>query len=91
MGTPTKRELMKLNPNMKTPNFPVIKCHVIEDMLAEREHEYLVDMLRKIFRYDYEERIIPYQAMTHKYFESLRVNYVDYCVLCFITQDLFDY
>jgi len=33
MGTPSKAELAKLNPNLNKPNFPIVKCYVIEEIL----------------------------------------------------------
>lgn len=60
MGTPSQSQLECINPKVERLSFPVIKCHLMEDLFKEYRNNRLVELLRGVFKYDKKERLSPY-------------------------------
>ncbi|KAI6235669.1 Protein kinase domain-containing protein [Aphelenchoides besseyi] len=72
LGTPTREEINKMNPNYTTFRFPLIRPHPWSKIFRPRTPNEATDLVSKILRYTPSERLTPLQACAHNFFDELR-------------------
>ena len=74
LGTPSKKDIYGMNPNYKEYKFPLIKCFTWKKIFSSYNNvdENYIDLLNKLFVYNPNERLNPFEALNHPYFDSLR-------------------
>ncbi|EGR31038.1 protein kinase domain protein [Ichthyophthirius multifiliis] len=73
IGSPTKEQVLKMNPNHNQYNFPQIKpCSWPKFFSKQKPDPLLVDLISKILIYVPSERPTPLEALLHPYFNDLR-------------------
>merc|ERR1712066_383439 len=72
LGTPTREELMSMNPNYTEFKFPQIKPHPWHKVFRQRTSPEGVDFVSKLLVYDPKIRPSGLQAILHQFFEDLR-------------------
>merc|ERR1711862_881191 len=72
LGTPTKEELMAMNPNYTEFKFPQIKPHPWHKVFRSRTSAEAVDFVSKLLRYDPKLRPTGLVACMHQFFDELR-------------------
>lgn len=74
LGTPTKGEIMAMNPNYTEFKFPPIKCMSWNRVFRQRTTNDAVDLVSKMLQYSPTTRISPMQGLAHPYFDELRAS-----------------
>lgn len=74
LGTPTKGEIMAMNPNYTEFKFPPIKCMSWNKVFRQRTTNDAVDLVSKMLQYSPTTRISPMQGLAHPYFDELRAS-----------------
>lgn len=72
LGTPTREELMAMNPNYTEFKFPQIKPHPWHKVFRSRTSPEAVDYISKLLVYDPKIRPSGLQCCTHPLFDELR-------------------
>jgi len=78
LGTPTRREIMAMNPNYTYTHFPAVKALpwkiVFGNVTYENQHvpDDAIDILSKFLVYPPAERLDGFNALAHPYFDELR-------------------
>lgn len=72
LGTPTKEQIMAMNPNYTEFKFPQIKAHPWKKVFRSRTPADAIDFISKILVYDPSERLKPMECLLHPFFEELR-------------------
>merc|ERR1719392_408835 len=72
LGTPTREELMAMNPNYTEFKFPQIKPHPWHKVFRSRTSPDAIDYVSKLLVYDPKIRPSGLQCCTHNLFEELR-------------------
>jgi len=72
LGTPTREELMAMNPNYTEFKFPQIKPHPWHKVFRSRTSPEAVDFVSKLLQYDPKLRPSGLQATLHEFFNELR-------------------
>ena len=73
LGTPTKEEIYKMNPECKDKVFPVIQSFPWEKVFKRRKvTESYLDLISKLLIYDPDKRLTPLQAICHPFFDELK-------------------
>jgi serine/threonine protein kinase len=72
LGTPTREELMAMNPNYTEFKFPQIKPHPWHKVFRSRSSPEAIDFVSKLLRYDPKLRPTGLQACMHQFFDELR-------------------
>jgi serine/threonine protein kinase len=73
IGTPSKTDIKKMNPNYILYKFPIIRSFTLSEIFKEYNmEENFLDLLRKILVYDPLERIKPLNALCHPFFDDLK-------------------
>jgi len=72
LGTPTREELMAMNPNYTEFKFPQIKPHPWNKVFRSRTSPEAVDYLSKLLVYDPKLRPTGLQCCMHAFFDDLR-------------------
>eukprot|EP00927_Polykrikos_kofoidii_P061566 TRINITY_DN5639_c0_g1_i6.p1 TRINITY_DN5639_c0_g1~~TRINITY_DN5639_c0_g1_i6.p1 ORF type:complete len:382 (+),score=48.77 TRINITY_DN5639_c0_g1_i6:96-1241(+) len=72
LGTPTREELMAMNPNYTEFKFPQIKPHPWHKVFRSRTSHEAVDFTSKLLRYDPRLRPSGLEACMHSFFDELR-------------------
>jgi serine/threonine protein kinase len=72
LGTPSKQEIQKLNPNHTTFKFPQIKPHPWAKVFRNKAPPDAVDLVSKFLRYEPQTRLLPFNALCHPFFDELR-------------------
>ncbi|CUV05403.1 hypothetical protein [Cryptosporidium parvum Iowa II] len=75
MGTPTKEQMIRMNPHYTEVRFPTLKAKDWRKILPEGTPSLAIDLLEQILRYEPDLRINPYEAMAHPFFDHLRNSY----------------
>jgi glycogen synthase kinase 3 beta len=72
LGTPTREELMAMNPNYTEFKFPQIKPHPWHKVFRSRTSPEAIDFISKLLQYDPKLRPTGLQAPLHQFFHDLR-------------------
>jgi glycogen synthase kinase 3 beta len=72
LGTPTREQLLAMNPNYTEFKFPQIKSHPWTKVFRSRVSMDAVDVVGKLLVYDASQRLTPWECMAHEFFEELR-------------------
>jgi len=72
LGTPTRDELMAMNPNYTEFKFPQIKPHPWTKVFRSRTSQETIDYISKLLVYDPKTRPSGLQCCTHVLFDDLR-------------------
>merc|ERR1719414_813050 len=72
LGTPTREELMAMNPNYTEFKFPQIKPHPWSKVFRSRTSAETIDYISKLLVYDPKTRPSGLQCCTHCLFDDLR-------------------
>ncbi|KAI9339134.1 kinase-like domain-containing protein [Pilaira anomala] len=72
LGTPTKEQLLSMNPNYTEHRFPQIKPHPFSKVFKSKTPEESIQFLTLLLQYCPEKRISAIEAMAHPYFDELR-------------------
>merc|ERR1719163_1765321 len=72
LGTPTREELMAMNPNYTEFKFPQIKPHPWNKVFRSRTSADAIDFISKLLVYDPKTRPSGLQCCLHSFFDDLR-------------------
>merc|ERR1719504_523210 len=72
LGTPTREELMAMNPNYTEFKFPQIKPHPWHKVFRSRTCPETIEFVSKLLQYDPKLRPTGIQACEHQFFDELR-------------------
>jgi serine/threonine protein kinase len=72
LGTPTKEQIMAMNPNYTEFKFPQIKAHPWKKVFRSRTPADAIDFISKVLVYDPSERLTPMESLQHPFFDELR-------------------
>merc|ERR1719197_1848519 len=72
LGTPTRDQLMAMNPNYTDFKFPQIKSHPWFKVFRSRTSPDAIDLVSQLLQYDPEARLRPMEACLHEFFDELR-------------------
>ena len=72
LGTPTKEQITKMNPNHTSFKFPQIKPHPWTKVFRNRAPPDAIDLISKLLRYAPEERLTAFDVLGHEFFDELR-------------------
>ena len=72
LGTPTKEQIMLMNPNYTEFKFPQVKAHAWHKVLRSRTPPDAIDLISKVLIYDPKERLKAVDILTHSFFDELR-------------------
>lgn len=72
LGTPTRDQIEKMNPNYTEFKFPQIKAISWKKVFHSRVPEEALDLVSKLLLYCPDERTIPMEALLHPFFDELR-------------------
>jgi glycogen synthase kinase 3 beta len=72
LGTPSREQLMAMNPNYTEFKFPQIKPHPWPKVFRTRTSPDAIDLISQLLQYDPEARIRPLEACCVEFFEELR-------------------
>lgn len=72
LGTPTREQLMAMNPNYTEFKFPSIKAHPWNKVFRQRTSPEAIDFVSKLLQYDPKIRPHGLEAILHEFFEELR-------------------
>jgi len=72
LGTPTREEINKMNPNYTTFRFPLIRPHPWQRVFRPKTPSNATDLVSKILQYTPTSRLTPLEAMAHEFFDELR-------------------
>ncbi|KAF4660520.1 Glycogen synthase kinase-3 beta [Perkinsus olseni] len=74
LGTPTKEQLLAMNPNYTEFKFPHIKAHTWQKVFRSKTAPDAIEFIGCTLRYDPAERITTTQCLTHVFFDELRLK-----------------
>jgi glycogen synthase kinase 3 beta len=72
LGTPTREQIEKMNPNYTEFKFPQIKAHPWRKVFHSRVPETAVDLVSQLLLYCPDDRTIPMAALMHPFFDELK-------------------
>ncbi|KAI8344936.1 kinase-like domain-containing protein [Blakeslea trispora] len=73
LGTPTKQQLLSMNPNYTEHRFPQIKPHPLTKVFKSKScQQDAIDFLQLLLQYTPTDRLSCLDAMAHSYFDELR-------------------
>ena len=72
LGTPTKEEIFAMNPNYTQFKFPNIKAIQWSKVFRNKVPESAIDLVSKLLVYRPNERLHPFDALAHPFFDELR-------------------
>eukprot|EP00392_Amoebophrya_sp_AT5.2_P007829 g7848.t1 len=72
LGTPTREQLMAMNPNYTEFKFPSIKPHPWSKVFRQRTSPDAIDFVSKLLQYDPKVRPHGLEAILHEFFDELR-------------------
>lgn len=71
LGTPTRQQILAMNPNYTEFKFPMIKSQPWPRVLRSKSAE-TIDLISKLLDYTPQTRIDPISALAHPFFNELR-------------------
>ncbi|GAA5816209.1 Glycogen synthase kinase-3 beta [Mucor flavus] len=72
LGTPTKDQLLSMNPNYTEHRFPQIKPHPFSKVFKSKTPQESIDFLSLLLQYSPDKRLSAIEALAHPYFDELR-------------------
>ncbi|KAI9494063.1 kinase-like domain-containing protein [Zychaea mexicana] len=72
LGTPTKEQLLAMNPNYTDHRFPQIKPHPFSKIFKSRTPPEAVEFISQLLQYAPLKRLSAIDAMAHPFFDELR-------------------
>ncbi|KAL7668626.1 hypothetical protein ACOME3_009321 [Neoechinorhynchus agilis] len=72
LGTPSAEQIKTMNPHYECFRFPQIKSSPWATVFPGKASASAVDLVSKLLQYTPNERLLPFHALTHKYFSELR-------------------
>lgn len=72
LGTPSKDQISKMNPNHTTFKFPQIKPHPWVKVFRNKATPQAIDLVSKFLQYDPTVRVDAFDALAHEFFDELR-------------------
>lgn len=72
LGTPSKEQILTMNPNYTDHKFPSIKPHPLSKVFRSRTPPEAIDLLSHILQYDPKLRPTASEALVHPFFDELR-------------------
>ncbi|CAO3594102.1 unnamed protein product [Absidia cylindrospora] len=72
LGTPTKEQLLAMNPNYTEHRFPQINSHPFSKVFRSRTPPEAVEFIDLLLRYTPTSRLTAIDAMAHSFFDELR-------------------
>ena len=87
LGTPTKDDIISMNPQFQEQKFPPIKPTPWEKVFRNRKiPDYFIDLISKLLVYNPKDRLTAEKALDHIYFDEIKkikINdgkYGEYCI-----------
>ncbi|KAI8991828.1 kinase-like domain-containing protein [Mycotypha africana] len=72
LGTPTRDQILTMNPNYENHNFPLVKPHPLTKIFRIRTPPEAIDLMSRILQYDSILRPTASEALIHPFFDELR-------------------
>lgn len=72
LGTPTREQIMLMNPNYTEFKFPQIRAHPWHKVFRSRTPPDAIDLVSKLLVYDPEQRLKAADVLAHPFFDELR-------------------
>jgi len=72
LGTPSKEEIRAMNPNHTSFKFPQIKPHPWTKVFRGKAPASAIDLVSQFLRYEPGQRLDPFDALCHPFFDELR-------------------
>jgi len=72
LGTPSKEEIKAMNPNHTAFKFPQIKPQSWSKVFRSKAPPTAVDLVAKFLKYKPQDRLEPFEALAHPFFDELR-------------------
>ena len=73
LGTPTKEDILSMNPQFQDHKFPLIKPTPWEKVLRKRIiPEHFVDLISKLIVFNPKERLTAEKALEHPFFDEIK-------------------
>lgn len=72
LGTPTREEILAMNPNTTSFKFPQIKPHPWVKVFRGKAPTAAIDLVSQFLRYEPMKRLDPFDALAHPFFDELR-------------------
>ncbi|CAM0881047.1 unnamed protein product [Alopecurus aequalis] len=72
LGTPTREEIKRMNPNYTEFKFPHIKAHPWHKIFNKRMPSEAVDLVSRLLQYSPNLRLTALEALVHPFFHELR-------------------
>lgn len=73
LGTPTREEILAMNPFYNEFKFPQVKPHPWNRVFRKKAPEEAIDLISKMLTYRPKERISPLEALAHPFFDPLKI------------------
>lgn len=72
LGTPTKEQILSMNPRHRNFEFPIIAAHPWEKVFRSRANKDVIDLVSRFLQYRPHERLDAFEALAHPFFDELR-------------------
>jgi len=72
LGTPSKEEIKAMNPSHTAFKFPQIKPQPWSKVFRNKAPPAAVDLVGKFLKYKPQDRLEPFEALAHQFFDELR-------------------
>jgi glycogen synthase kinase 3 beta len=72
LGTPTKEQLLAMNPSYTEHRFPQIKPHPFQKVFRSRTPEDAIQFIQKTLQYEPLKRLTAFQCLADPFFDELR-------------------
>lgn len=72
LGTPSKDNIVKMNPNYTDFKFPQIKACTWDKIFKSKASVEAIDLVNRFLVQNPEERLSPLEALAHEFFDDLR-------------------
>lgn len=72
LGTPTKEEILAMNPNTTSFKFPQIKPHPWNKVFRGKAPPNAIELVSQFLRYEPLKRLEAFEALAHPFFDELR-------------------
>jgi serine/threonine protein kinase len=72
LGTPSKEQIVAMNPKYNQHKFPVIKAYPWTKLFPHKTNDLAIDFVSQLLVYDPNKRLKPLEALLHPFFNELR-------------------